>query len=291
MPVEETENFWRVRVRDPDEFDPDTFRTITLSEDAGIMSVIGVLKETGKWDNQNFMFEKEKGWTAESASAWVTEHGYTIKSVSLITNRGKAPLEIEIDDVEDVARAILKQGAEPTLLVGEGVAKAIEKIRSEGRATPPEKQAGHMTGRRTWVAKINAKERKVMDAVYAPMVPDSYDEFMTAPEIRKMADWFMGNHVGTGIDEMHDYRPGVARVTQSFIARANDPDGFPEGAWVIEVKVLDDKVWKRVKSGEYKAFSFSGSAEYGKKTQTLESDWADDDGNYVNPYYKDEEAA
>ena len=289
MPVEETENFFRVRVREPGEFDPDTFRTITLSEDAGILSVIGVLKETGKWDNQNFMFEKAKGWTADSASTWVTDHGYTIKileEAAMATNQANVTVDITVDDVERVAREILERGSEPTLIIGEGVAKAIQRLKAEARekiAETKEITRSH----RSYVAKINAKEHKVMDVVYAPMVPDSYDEFMTAGEIRKMADWFMKNHPGTGIDEMHDYRPGVANVTQSFIARANDPDGFPEDSWVIEVQVTDKKVWKRIVKGDYKAFSFSGSAELGK-TQTLDSPWADDDGNFVNPYSEEE---
>jgi len=41
---EETENYIHIRVRDPDDFVDDSFRTITFSEADGIKSVIGKLK-------------------------------------------------------------------------------------------------------------------------------------------------------------------------------------------------------------------------------------------------------
>jgi hypothetical protein len=73
---EVTENYVRIRVRDPDLFVDGSFRTIVLSADQGIHAIIGKLKSdpTGSTVIQNYMFELAKGWTMEKAQAWVKEH-------------------------------------------------------------------------------------------------------------------------------------------------------------------------------------------------------------------------
>ncbi len=77
---EVTEQYIRIRVKDPDYFDPDSFRTITISEDEGIKAIIGCKKgeyEGGKCrigtEVQSYLFDKEK-WTLSEAEAWVEEH-------------------------------------------------------------------------------------------------------------------------------------------------------------------------------------------------------------------------
>jgi hypothetical protein len=76
-PVEDTGEYIRVRVRDPQDFVEDSFRTIDISEEQGIKAVIGKLKSDpeGSTAIQTYLFAKEKGWTAEKAQAWVEERG------------------------------------------------------------------------------------------------------------------------------------------------------------------------------------------------------------------------
>jgi len=163
-------------------------------------------------------------------------------------------------------------GAKPTAFT-----KKVEETKDSGE---------DIRERRTFsIVKVKPKQRKVMGIVYAPLQPDSDGDYMEAAEIEKASDFFMQNH--QRVDEMHDFVHGVASITQNFIARAGDPD-FPEGAWVVEVKIHSDEVWKKVLKGEYKAFSFAGTARRGK-TRELDSRWIDDEGNFVNPY--EEEAA
>ncbi len=72
---EVTEKFVRVRVRDPELFVENSFRTILLSADEGIHAVIGKLKSSPKGGSvgQNYMFELAKGWTLDRARAWARE--------------------------------------------------------------------------------------------------------------------------------------------------------------------------------------------------------------------------
>jgi hypothetical protein len=73
---EVTENYVRIRVRDPGLFVDGSFRTIVLSADQGIHAIIGKLKSdpSGSTVIQNYMFEIAKGWTMEKAQAWVSQH-------------------------------------------------------------------------------------------------------------------------------------------------------------------------------------------------------------------------
>jgi hypothetical protein len=74
MPWEETEEYIRHRSRDPQEFQKETLRTITLSEKDGIKAVIG--KPNGKHSMEivSYLFEKSKGWTVEKAREWLLKH-------------------------------------------------------------------------------------------------------------------------------------------------------------------------------------------------------------------------
>jgi hypothetical protein len=73
---EVTENYVRIRVRDPNLFVDGSFRTIVLSADQGIHAIIGKLKSdpNGSTVIQNYMFELAKAWTMEKAQAWVAQH-------------------------------------------------------------------------------------------------------------------------------------------------------------------------------------------------------------------------
>jgi len=71
---EETEEFIRSGHRSPDDFQPDSLRTITISEEEGIKAVIGKPKGQDTTEVQSYLFAKDKGWTIEKAKAWFEQH-------------------------------------------------------------------------------------------------------------------------------------------------------------------------------------------------------------------------
>lgn len=91
--------------------------------------------------------------------------------------------------------------------------------------------------------------------VYAPNVPDSDGEFMTAPEILKMAHEFIRKGRQDQIDVMHDGNAvdGVCMV-ESFVARKGDPI-FREGAWVACVDVNNPELTQKIRKGQLNGFS------------------------------------
>jgi len=70
LPWEDTEDFIRSGHRNPEDFEPDSLRTITLSEEEGIKAVIGKPKGKKTTEVVGYLFSKEKGWTLEKAKEW-----------------------------------------------------------------------------------------------------------------------------------------------------------------------------------------------------------------------------
>jgi hypothetical protein len=72
-PWEETDQHIRSGHR-PEDFEPDSFRTITISEDEGIKAVVGKPKGKETMEVQSYLFDKAKGWTIDKAKAWFDAH-------------------------------------------------------------------------------------------------------------------------------------------------------------------------------------------------------------------------
>jgi hypothetical protein len=74
MPWENTEQFIRSGHKSPEEFQPNTLKTIILNEKDGIEAIVG--KPVGKdtMEVQSYLFDKTKGWTMEKAKEWFTQH-------------------------------------------------------------------------------------------------------------------------------------------------------------------------------------------------------------------------
>jgi hypothetical protein len=101
-------------------------------------------------------------------------------------------------------------------------------------------------------------EQLVYGEVYIPERLDTYGTTMTHEDVRRVAYDFMAKGLYSAIDEMHDQIFDKGHVVESFIARANDPDGFIEGSWVLGVRVTDQGVWDKIVRGEYNGFSIYG---------------------------------
>lgn len=95
----------------------------------------------------------------------------------------------------------------------------------------------------------------VMAEVYAPNIPDTDGEFMSADEIKKMAHDFIRKGRMAEVDVMHDQHAvkGVS-VVESFIARDDDPLFIP-GSWVVGVQVDEPELARKIRKGELNGFS------------------------------------
>ncbi|MBT0159053.1 hypothetical protein G4O51_03615 [Candidatus Bathyarchaeota archaeon A05DMB-2] len=74
MVWEETEQYIRSGHRNPEDFEQDSLRTISISDEEGIKAVVGKLKGEDTTTVQSYLFSKEKGWTLDKAKAWFEQH-------------------------------------------------------------------------------------------------------------------------------------------------------------------------------------------------------------------------
>ena len=107
------------------------------------------------------------------------------------------------------------------------------------------------------IKKFDEEQQLVYGEVYAPDVPDSHGDFMTAEAIQKMAHEFMRRGLVKNIDVQHSREESGSYVVESFIAREEDSIFIP-GSWVIGVKIPDGAIWNLVKTGELNGFSLDG---------------------------------
>jgi len=77
--IDETENEFRARVRNPDDFEEGSFVSIDIDKDAGISSITGKLKGEDDTTVQAFRFVKDK-WTKERVAEWMNDHGDSFKN-------------------------------------------------------------------------------------------------------------------------------------------------------------------------------------------------------------------
>jgi len=74
LPWEETDEFIRSGHREPEEFEPNSLRTIWISEEEGIKAVVGKPKGKTTTEILSYLFMKDKKWTVEKAKTWFREH-------------------------------------------------------------------------------------------------------------------------------------------------------------------------------------------------------------------------
>jgi hypothetical protein len=108
---------------------------------------------------------------------------------------------------------------------------------------------------------IDEEQRIVYGEVYRPLDIDTDMEAMTPEAVRKAAHDFIKSGKIDHIDVCHNYEKTGCKVVESYIVKANDPDGFIEGSWVMGVWIPEDDLWQDVKSGKINCFSFGGASK------------------------------
>lgn len=126
MPVDETENEIRVRVRDPGEFarlvqifpNDQTLNSYPYNK-MGIRGVGGPLKSDGGTEVQAYIFSKRDrwDWTPETAEAWVRDQGETPKGYS----DPLEPIEVTVDAEIAIIKTMKEIKEEDRVEVPKGV--------------------------------------------------------------------------------------------------------------------------------------------------------------------------
>ncbi len=242
--------FIKVDVINKDDYSE--LKLLELSVVKGVYSLVGQKSNSIKYSNQSFIFDTSLGMTKDKALEFIKSNNFTIGATEeLDTLQFDSLLTLRADSVEEWC------------------------ITPDYFRKQKEKQD------EVYALKVSDERRIVRGVVYAPNVADAHDEYMEPEEIVKASERFM--LASQKVDSNHNFVAGDGHPVENFIARKNDPDGFPEGAWIMGIKVVDNDMWAKVKSGKIRAFSWAGMVEFGDKKE-VPSNWVNDKGERVNPY-------
>lgn len=242
-------NTIRVRQRNSGDFDSKSFRTFKLTD--GVQAVGGKLK-SGMKKNEEID---------------------PLLLVNLIKMFGEGVVREEVKKFMEFGSGPFTSGVDDQWSVSNPQRENKETFDGEKYQNVPPGDIQNVTEdkddmKKKWSREVSIKksydEKKiVIGAVYSPYVDgdestvDTQGMATSAEEIEKAAYEFMEKY--RQIDKQHNFRPGFGNVVESYIAKAGDPL-FPEGTWVLGVRVTDDSVWNQIKKGEITGFSLAGSA-------------------------------
>lgn len=116
------------------------------------------------------------------------------------------------------------------------------------------------------IAKANDEEQTVTGIVLQPEVVDGQGDIMSADVIKDTAYRFLANYNRkTKLGLQHSAFPkGKMILVESYLAPIDFVLGtktVKAGSWIMTVKVLDAKLWKKVKDGKITGFSIGGRAK------------------------------
>lgn len=97
--IDETESEFRVRLRNPDDFQSDTFRTIPIKRDKPrVFGIVGRLQGETNTTLQALRFPKEDGWTRGSVREWMDAHPDIGKSAPIDDEEMTNPVATAVID-------------------------------------------------------------------------------------------------------------------------------------------------------------------------------------------------
>ena len=122
------------------------------------------------------------------------------------------------------------------------------------------------------LAEVDAEKRILMGAALIPnkqifrrIDDDEFYVFFSKETVKKASELFLKNGNQSNATLQHDGKIDGMTVVESWIVDDLEYDkskkyGFsvPIGTWMISMKVDNEDVWRRVKSGEIKGFSIEG---------------------------------
>lgn len=112
-----------------------------------------------------------------------------------------------------------------------------------------------MTEKQNKLIIKNDVQRIVSGVIAEPLVLDTDNEFYTRAGVLKMYSDFVSQRLHKNIDREHNNILTGSEITKTYIALENDPDNYPEGAWIGECKINSDADWDAVKRGEINGYS------------------------------------
>ncbi len=94
-----SDKYWGFRVRNPDDFEKDSFRTIRITD--GVNAIVGRLKGQKTMTIQSLRFKTEKFKTEKEVQKWIEEHKQLVSKKNKELNEGDKMVENEVEIKEE----------------------------------------------------------------------------------------------------------------------------------------------------------------------------------------------
>ena len=225
-------------------------RAINIDKEKGIKAIYCIADKK----IVQYLFRKSNGWTEESAIQYSKDHSESIKSID----------HVSVDQIEEFIKVIMISKEDksfeympnsPSFLHQEEeivkVEEPIEKAKIESNTSDKYDVAQGIE-----IVKIDKDRRMVYGVFLVPEEADHDGDVISMDDVEKVAHKFMADY--RTIDEMHEDVID-ADIVESAIAWADGLEYYgkviKKGSWFGGVKVYDNDVWEKIKSGEYKGFS------------------------------------
>lgn len=297
---DETENSWRYRQREPEEFEEGSFRTIELTD--GVKAVIGHLKERKEEKMneaeargaelllplnlepaqiQELSFSVDKFKNAAASKSWAKNHGFELVSTP---RQMKARIVARVaseDDFEDgtLQRVTLSKGV--TALAG--VRKGGEAAQPEPPQSAPRiprepavkrasvevefAKCGELLIRKAEDGEDPEASVRMFGIVMKPEVPDVEGDVTSEEEIENANFMFMKDFGTMGFmhkkdvsDRVKIIQDVVAPVDFEFPVPSGESKKIAKGTWYQELFTDDPELVKRVREGTLNGLSIGGRA-------------------------------
>lgn len=293
--VEETGSSFRARLRDPGLFV--RLRTTTIQNKPLIRATTGPLKSdpSGSAKLQSLIFPKSEDWTMARVREWLAAHPdirkatWTTAFVNDLPDSSFfyiAPGGKKDADGKTVPRSLRKlpyrdangkvdlphlRNALARLSSTQGIpADEKDRIRAKAQrllasATGVGKavKGSDVQGWTQLLFKAEEnEERFVLGIVLVPEEEDLQGDIYSEEEVRKAAHYYMENDGDVGLQH-REMVSGEVKVLENYLAPVEfEMNGtkVKKGTWLQGLRVVSDRLWKAVKSGELTGLSIGGSS-------------------------------
>ncbi len=140
--------------------------------------------------------------------------------------------------------------------------KALPKLKAAARTAG----VGDVKKSESVFIMKDEEHRLVYGIALEPEVFDAQEHIIGEEEIMKTAHSFMMGYRDqlTTTGEMHKKEAQGVRIVESFLAPVDyelNKQEIKKGSWVVVSKVKNDKLWNKIKEGEYTGYSIGGKGK------------------------------
>lgn len=116
------------------------------------------------------------------------------------------------------------------------------------------------------ILKIDQDQHLVYGVVLIPDIQDAQGDIISRQDVQQAAHQFVADYsLGkSALGDNHTTQAKNSNVVESYIAPQDlsiNNKAVSKGSWVLVSKVLDKRIWRKIKDGTYTGYSIGGRGQ------------------------------